>query len=90
MENAKLIKESLSKIGFKVFGGENAPYVWVQIPTKLTSWEFFDKLLIEAHVVATPGSGFGGEGEGYIRFSAFGDRSDIKKAMASIKKNLKL
>ena len=56
----------------------------------MSSWEFFDKLLKETHVVATPGSGFGKEGEGYIRFSAFGDTSDIKKAMESIKNNLKL
>ncbi|OGI95499.1 LL-diaminopimelate aminotransferase [Candidatus Nomurabacteria bacterium RIFCSPLOWO2_01_FULL_42_17] len=90
MDNAALIKKSLSKIGFEVFGGEHAPYIWAKIPSDMSSWEFFDKLLVEAHVVATPGSGFGRQGEGYIRFSAFGDKKDIKKAMKSIEDNLKL
>ncbi len=90
MSNAKLIKESLSKLGFKVFGGEHAPYVWVKTPNNLTSFEFFHKLLKEAYVVVTPGSGFGPQGEGYIRLSAFGDKKDIQKAMKSIKDNLKL
>lgn len=90
MDNAKIIKRSLSKLGFKVFGGENAPYVWVKISSNLSSWEFFDKLLKEAHVVATPGSGFGPQGEGYIRFSAFGEKQSVKKAMKSIEENLNL
>ncbi len=90
MENAKLIKKHLLKLGFKVFGGENAPYLWMKTPNNLSSWEFFDKLLNEAHVVGTPGSGFGKEGEGYFRLSSFGDRENIQKALKSIEKNLKL
>jgi len=90
MNNASLIKKSLSKLGFKIFGGEHAPYIWLKIPGKLSSWEFFDKLLTEAHVVATPGSGFGLQGEGYVRFSAFGDKTMTLKAMKSIENNLKL
>jgi LL-diaminopimelate aminotransferase len=90
MENAKVIKEGLSKIGFKVFGGVHAPYLWVKIPGNFTSWDFFDKLLNEAHVVCTPGSGFGPSGEGYIRLSAFGDKENVKKAISSIKQNLKI
>ena len=90
MNNATLIKKSLSKLGFKVFGGENAPYLWVKIPFGFSSEQFFDKLLTEAHVVVTPGSGFGSKGEGYIRLSAFADKKDVKKALKSIKDNLKL
>ncbi|KKQ47266.1 MAG: LL-diaminopimelate aminotransferase [Candidatus Yanofskybacteria bacterium GW2011_GWC2_37_9] len=90
MNNAAIIKKGLSKLGFKVFGGEHAPYVWVKTPSNLSSWEFFNKLLEEAHVVVTPGSGFGAQGEGYVRFSAFGDARNVKKAMKSIQKNLKL
>lgn len=90
MNNAAIIKKGLSKLGFKVFGGEHAPYVWMKTPSNLSSWEFFNKLLEEAHVVVTPGSGFGAQGEGYVRFSAFGDARNVKKAMKSIQKNLKL
>jgi LL-diaminopimelate aminotransferase len=90
MDNAKLIKKSLTEIGLQVFGGENAPYIWIKTPYNLNSWEFFDKLLKEAHVVSTPGSGFGKEGEGYVRLSAFVDKKNVKKALESIKKNLKL
>lgn len=90
MENAKIIKEGLESIGLKISGGENAPYIWVKCPNKLTSWEFFDKLLNEAHVVSTPGSGFGKLGEGYLRLSAFGHKENIIKAVKSIKENLKL
>lgn len=90
MENAKLIRESLLKLGFKVFGGVHAPYVWLKTPGNLSSYEFFDKLLIEAQVVVTPGSGFGSQGEGYVRLSAFGNKQEVRKAMKSIEKNLKL
>ncbi len=90
MENAKIIKQNLVKMGFKVFGGDNAPYLWMKTPNNLSSWEFFDKLLNEAYVVGTPGSGFGLQGEGYFRLSSFGDRQNIKKALKSIEKNLKL
>jgi len=90
MENAKIIKKGLAKIGLKVFGGENAPYIWLKTPKKMTSWEFFDKLLNETHVVGTPGSGFGPHGEGYFRLSAFGQRENVEKAVKSIQQNLKL
>ncbi len=90
MENARIIKEGLSKIGLRVFGGENAPYIWVKTSSNLSAWEFFDKLLKEAHVVGTPGCGFGPMGEGYLRLSAFGHREDIKKAVKSIQNNLRV
>ncbi len=90
MGNAIMIKKSFSRLGFKIFGGENAPYLWVKIPTGLSSWECFDKFLKEAHVVVTPGSGFGKQGEGYIRLSAFADKKEVKKAIESIENNFKL
>jgi len=90
MENARIIKWTLEKMGFKVFGGLNAPYLWVKLPNGMKSWEFFDKLLSEAHVLCTPGVGFGPSGEGYVRFSAFGHREDIEKAAKSIQDNLRL
>jgi LL-diaminopimelate aminotransferase len=73
-----------------VYGGENAPYIWIKTPNGLSSWEFFDKLLNETFVVGTPGVGFGKQGEGYFRFSSFGKREDIKKAVISIQENLQL
>ena len=87
MSNATLIKKSLLKLGFKVFGGEHAPYIWLKTSDNLSSWEFFNKLLQEAHVVVTPGSGFGAQGEGYVRLSAFGDKQNIKRAMKSIQRS---
>ncbi len=90
MENAQIIKTAFDNLGFEVFGGENAPYIWIKTPGKLTSWEFFDKLLDEAHVVGTPGSIFGPHGEGYFRLSAFGHREDIEKAVKSIEEKLKI
>jgi LL-diaminopimelate aminotransferase len=90
MGNAKIIRKALVKLGFNVFGGENAPYIWVKTPNGISSWDFFDKLLNEAHVVCTPGAGFGLGGEGYIRLSAFGHMENVKKAIESIKKNLKI
>lgn len=90
MKNAGIIKKGLEKIGLTVYGGENAPYLWLQAPSGLSSWEFFDKLLSVAHVVGTPGSGFGPGGEGYFRLSAFGNREQIEKAVKSIQENLKL
>ncbi len=90
MANAKLIKAGLEGLGITCYGGDNAPYIWMKTPNGLTSWEMFDKLLNEAHVVGTPGVGFGPRGEGYFRLSAFGHREDIEKAVASIKDNLKL
>jgi len=84
MENARLIREGLTAAGYTVHGGKNAPYVWLKVPGGLTSWQFFDKLLGEAHVVGTPGSGFGSCGEGYFRLSAFGFRENVEEAVARI------
>ena len=86
MENAKIMKNSLAENGYDVFGGENAPYIWVKTKNGMKSWEFFDKLLNEANVVGTPGSGFGPAGEGYFRFSAFADRENVLEAMERIKR----
>ncbi|WP_340111402.1 LL-diaminopimelate aminotransferase [Maribellus mangrovi] len=88
LENAKIMRESLAEIGYEVFGGVNAPYVWVKTKNGMTSWDFFDKVLNEANVVGTPGSGFGPAGEGYFRFSAFADRENVLEAMERVK-NLK-
>ncbi len=86
MENARIMKESLAAAGYEVFGGENAPYIWVKTKNNMKSWDFFDKVLNEANVVGTPGSGFGPAGEGYFRFSAFADRENVLEAMERIKK----
>ncbi len=85
LENARIMKESLAAQGYEVFGGVNAPYVWVRTKNNMSSWEFFDKVLNEANVVGTPGSGFGPAGEGYFRFSAFADRESTVEAMERIK-----
>lgn len=85
MRNAKTIKEGLSDAGFTVFGGVNAPYIWLKTPDKMTSWEFFDYLLDKANVVGTPGSGFGPSGEGYFRLTAFGSHENTLRAMERIK-----
>ena len=86
MQNAKVIYEGLKNAGYSVSGGINAPYVWLKTPDKMTSWEFFDKLLHEANVVGTPGSGFGAHGEGYFRLSAFGSHENTIKAVERITK----
>jgi len=88
MDNARIIREGLGKAGYTVYGGVNAPYIWVKVPTGLTSWQFFDKLLAEAHVVGTPGSGFGSCGEGYFRLSAFGFRENVEEAVERVKNKL--
>ena len=85
MNNAKTIREGLSEAGYKVSGGVNAPYVWLQVPEGMTSWEFFDYLLENANVVGTPGSGFGPSGEGYFRLTAFGSAENTKKALERIR-----
>lgn len=85
MENARIMRESLEAAGYTVYGGKNAPYVWVKTKNGMTSWDFFDKVLGEANVVGTPGSGFGPSGEGYFRFSAFADRENVLEAMERIK-----
>jgi LL-diaminopimelate aminotransferase len=81
LENAKIIRDTLIKLGFTVFGGVNAPYIWLQCPNNMTSWEFFDYLLTNIYVVGTPGSGFGNNGEHYFRLTAFGDRVQTIEAM---------
>ncbi|MBS0261697.1 MAG: LL-diaminopimelate aminotransferase [Planctomycetes bacterium] len=86
LANARLIREGLEKIGVQVFGGVNAPYVWVKTPGRETSWEFFDRLLREAHLVGTPGSGFGASGEGYFRLSAFNSRENVEEAVRRFQK----
>ncbi|MCK5811821.1 MAG: LL-diaminopimelate aminotransferase [Clostridiales bacterium] len=90
MENAKIIREGLKSIGLKVFGGVNAPYIWLQTPDNMSSWDFFDKLINEVYVVGTPGSGFGPSGEGYFRLTAFGSRENTIKAIERIKQSLKV
>lgn len=84
LENAKIICEQLTAAGFTVYGGINAPYIWLKAPHNLSSWDFFDKLLHTCHVVGTPGSGFGAAGEGYFRISAFNSRANVEEAMQRI------
>ena len=84
MENANIMKKKLESSGFTVYGGDNAPYIWIKVPDQMTSWDFFDYLLNEASVVGTPGSGFGLAGEGYFRLSAFNSRSNVIDAMERI------
>jgi LL-diaminopimelate aminotransferase len=81
MNNAAVIRKSLTKLGYDVYGGVNAPYVWMKTPDGISSWNFFDRLLQKANVVGTPGSGFGPSGEGYLRLSAFAKPDDVKEAM---------
>jgi LL-diaminopimelate aminotransferase len=90
LENAKIIREQLINAGLAVYGGINAPYVWVKTPDGLSSWDFFDKLLQNVHVVGTPGSGFGAAGEGYFRISAFNSRENVEEAMQRITSRLKV
>ena len=84
MNNTKIIKEGLEKIGFKTFGGENAPYVWLKVPEGKKSWEFFDELLENVGIVGTPGIGFGPSGEGYFRLTGFGTKENTEKAIRKI------
>ena len=90
MRNAKTIRESLANAGFSVSGGVNAPYIWLKTPGKMTSWEFFDYLLEKANVVGTPGSGFGAQGEGYFRLTAFGTYENTLEAISRIEKEVSL
>ena len=89
MANAKIMKDGLEEAGLEVYGGVNAPYLWVKTPKGATSWRFFDQMLYEANVVGTPGVGFGPSGEGYIRLTAFGNHEDCIEAMKRIKKWLR-
>ena len=85
MENARIMRESLTAMGYEVYGGINAPYVWIKSADNTPSWDMFDKFLSQAHIVGTPGSGFGPSGEGYFRFSAFAMRENVLEAMERIK-----
>ena len=86
MNNARTMYNTLTELGLEVYGGRNAPYIWVKTPNDMGSWKFFEQMLYEAHVVCTPGVGFGPSGEGYIRLTAFGDADDCKEAMERLKK----
>jgi LL-diaminopimelate aminotransferase len=89
MENARIMRTELTKLGFQVFGGENAPYLWVKTPGNTPSWKFFEEMLYGASVVCTPGVGFGPSGEGYVRLTSFGEREDCIEAMKRIKEWIK-
>ena len=84
--NAKLMKDALAALGYKVAGGDDSPYLWVDV--KGDSWAFFDRLLAEANVVTTPGAGFGKDGQGYIRISAFNSRANVEEAVQRLAKVL--
>ncbi|MCX6774396.1 MAG: LL-diaminopimelate aminotransferase [Candidatus Micrarchaeota archaeon] len=88
MENARILSECFRKLGFEVYGGTNSPFLWIKTPNNMKSWEFFDKMLEEANVVITPGSGFGPSGEGYFRVSSFGIRENILEGVEKIESNL--
>ena len=90
MENARIIRQGMQEAGLQVYGGDNAPYVWVKGPEGMSSWDLFDVFLRQCKVIVTPGSGFGPAGEGYVRLSAFGHRKNIEQAVESIVSNLKL
>ena len=85
MENARIIREGLTAAGFSVYGGKDAPYIWMKVPQGMDSWAFFDFLLSRAHVIGTPGSGFGPSGEGYFRLTAFNTREKTQEAVARLK-----
>jgi len=84
MGNAKILREAATAAGLTVFGGVNAPYIWVRCPEGVSSWDAFDKMLNEANVVITPGSGFGSAGEGYFRISAFNNRENAEEVARRI------
>ena len=86
MGNARIMREGLTHAGYEVYGGINAPYLWVKAPQGMTSWKFFDELLYNANIVSTPGVGFGPSGEGYLRLTAFGKREDCEEAIKRIGK----
>ena len=86
MDNAKMLRDACAKIGLEVFGGVNAPYIWVKTPNGLTSWQMFDRMLRELNVVITPGAGFGAQGEGYFRISAFNSRANAEEVARRLEK----
>jgi len=85
MGNARILREACESIGLQVFGGVNAPYIWVKTPDGLTSWQLFDRMLRELNVVITPGAGFGAQGEGYFRISAFNSRENAEEVARRLK-----
>lgn len=89
MGNARLMYDALKKLGFRVYGGVNAPYLWVKTPDGVDSWKFFEQLLYGAQIVCTPGVGFGPSGEGFVRFTSFGEREDCEEAMQRLAKWMK-
>ena len=82
------MREELTDMNFKVYGGSDAPYLWVRTPYGMSSWEFFDWMLNSAHVVCTPGAGFGPSGEGYVRLTAFGTHENTEEALHRIERKL--
>jgi LL-diaminopimelate aminotransferase len=90
MTNAGIIRNGLLEAGLEIYGGINAPYIWLKTPNNMDSWTFFDKLLNEAHVVGTPGSGFGPSGAGYFRLTAFGSKENTEEAIHRIQTQLSL
>ena len=82
--NAKVLMDALDKLGIWYCGGKNSPYIWMRCPGKMSSWEFFDRLLFKVQVIGTPGAGFGSCGEGYFRFSTFGSPEDTKEAASRL------
>lgn len=90
MTNASIIRNGLLELGIEVFGGVNAPYIWLKTPNNMDSWTFFDKLLEEAEILGTPGSGFGPSGQGYFRLTSFGSRENTERALERFKTRLKI
>ncbi len=90
MTNASIIRKGLLDLGIEVFGGVNAPYIWLKTPNNMDSWTFFDKLLEEANILGTPGSGFGPSGQGYFRLTSFGSRENTERALERFKTRLKI
>jgi LL-diaminopimelate aminotransferase len=88
MENAGIIRNGLEEAGYRVFGGINAPYIWLKTPGSMKSWDFFDKLMREVNVIGAPGAGFGAHGEGYFRLTAFATRANTEKAIERIRTGL--
>ncbi len=84
-ENAKIIADALDSLGISYTGGKNSPYIWLKCPDGMLSWEYFDYLLTEKNIVGTPGAGFGKNGEGFFRLTAFSDKESTKKAMERLK-----
>ena len=90
LENARLIREGLKRVGLTVYGGINSPYIWAKTPDGIDSWAFFDQLLDQCHVVVTPGGGFGPAGNRFVRVSAYNHRENVEEAMKMIEERLKI